>query len=85
MQNLAENNLIRFINITRKKDGMFANFKAKGIRGGASFTASISVDIAALEVDIASDSFETIIEEAAKVAVKEFRQSEIEFEGLDAI
>lgn len=85
MHNLAENNLIRFINITRKKDGMFANFKVKGIRGGASFTASISVDLAALEVDISSDSFEKIIEEAAKVAVREFRQSEIEFEGLDSI
>ena len=51
MKNLAENNLIRFINLTRKKDGMFANFKAKGMRGGTVFTASISVDIAAAEVD----------------------------------
>ena len=40
--NLAENNLIRFINITKKKDGMFANFKVKGIKGGAALAASIS-------------------------------------------
>ena len=45
MKNIAENNLIRFINITKKKDGLFANFKVKGIKGGASFSASISVDL----------------------------------------
>ena len=32
MADLAENNIVRFINITKKKDGMFANFKVKGIK-----------------------------------------------------
>lgn len=83
MQNIAENNLIRFINITKKKDGIFANFRVKGIRGGTSFSASISVDIAAAEVDPA-DSLEKIIEECARIAVRDFKKSEFQFEGLVA-
>lgn len=84
MKNIAENNLIRFINIAKKKEGMFANFKVKGIRGGTSFSASICVDIAAAEVD-AGDSLEKIIEECARMAAKEFKKSELEFEGLPAL
>ena len=81
MKNIAENNLIRFINITKKKDGLFANFKVKGLRGGTSFSASISVDISAAEVDL-SDPLEKIIEHCAKIAVKEFKKADIEFEGM---
>lgn len=81
MKNLAENNLIRFINITKKKNGIFANFKAKGVKGGTVFSASFSVDLSAAEVDPA-DSLEKIIEECARIAVKEFQKSELQFEGL---
>ncbi len=84
MKNIAENNLIRFINITKKKDGMFANFKVKGIRGGTAFSSSISVDITAAEVD-AGDSLEKIIEESARIAVRELKKSELQFEGLAAV
>lgn len=84
MKNIAENNLIRFLNITKKKDGMFANFKAKGIRGGTSFSASITVDISAAEVD-PGDTLEKIIEQCAHMAVKEFKRSELQFEGLPSI
>lgn len=84
MKNLAENNLIRFINITRKKEGIFANFKAKGIKGGTAFNASITVDISAAEVDPA-DPLEKIIEECARMAVREFKTSELQFEGVGAI
>jgi hypothetical protein len=85
MKNIAENNLIRFINITKKKDGMFANFKVKGIKSGTSFSASISVDIASVEIDLASDNLEKIIEECARVAVKEFKKAEFQFEGIAAL
>jgi hypothetical protein len=81
---LAQNNLIRFINITKKKDGIFANFKAKGIRGGAVFSASISVDISAAEVHPA-DPLEKIIEECARIAVLQFRNTDLQFEGLVAL
>lgn len=81
MKNLAENNLIRFINITKKKDGLFANFKVKGLKGGTSFSASISVDLSAAEVD-PSDPLEKIIEHCARMAVKEFKKSEMQFEGM---
>jgi hypothetical protein len=84
MKNIAENNLIRFINISKKKEGMFANFKAKGIKGGSAFSASISVDIAAAEVD-PGDTLEKIIEECARIAVRDFKTSELQFEGLVAI
>lgn len=81
MKNIAENNLIRFINITKKKDGMFANFKVKGIRGGMLFSASIAIDLSAAEVD-PSDPLEKIIETCARMAVREFKKAEFQFEGL---
>lgn len=83
MKNIAENNLIRFINITKKKDGLFANFKVKGLKGGTSFSASISVDLSAAEVD-PTDSLEKIIEHCARMAVREFKKSEMQFEGVSA-
>jgi len=84
INNLAENNLIRFINITKKKDGMFANFRVKGVKSGTTFSASISIDVSAAEVD-AADSLEKIIESCAKVAVRDFKKSEFQFEGLAAV
>lgn len=85
MKNIAENNMIRFINITKKKDGLFANFKVKGIRGGVSFSASIAVDVASVEIDISEDNLEKIIEQCSRVAVKEFKKAEFQFEGLQGI
>lgn len=85
MKNIAENNLIRFINISKKKDGLFVNFKFKGIRGGTSFGGSISVDLASVEVNISEDNLEKIIEECARIAVKEFKKAEFEFEGIPSL
>lgn len=85
MKNIAENNLVRFINITKKKDGLFANFRVKGVRGGMLFSASISVDLAACELDPAIDPLEKIIEQAAKLAVREFKKTDLQFEGLQAL
>lgn len=84
MKDLAENNLIRFKNITRKKEALFANFRVKGLRAGVTFSASISVDISAAEVDPA-DPLEKIIEECARIGVKEFKKAEFQFEGISNI
>ena len=84
MKDLAENNLIRFKNISRKKDAIYANFKVKGVRGGVNFSASITVDISAAEVH-AGDVLEKIIEECARIGVKEFRKAEFQFEGLSSV
>lgn len=84
MKDLAENNLVRFKNISKKKETIFANFKVKGVRGGVNFTASISVDISAAEVH-AGDILEKIIEECARIGVKEFKRAEFQFEGLTTI
>lgn len=85
MKNIADNNVIRFINISKKKEGLFANFKVKGIKSGVTFSASITVDIAAVEIDLAEDNLEKIIEECARVAVKEFKKAEFQFEGITAV
>ena len=45
MDDLTENNLIRFTNVSRKKDAIFANFKVKGLRKGVNFSANIQVDM----------------------------------------
>ena len=84
MKDLAENNVVRFKNISKKKDGMFVNFRVKGLRGGAAFNASISVDIAAAEVH-SGDSLEKIIDECARIGVKEFQRSEFQFEGITSV
>lgn len=80
MKDLAENNLIRFVNITRKKGAIFANFKVKGLKNGVVLTASVSVDISALELH-PGDSLEKIIEDTARHGLKEFKKAEFQFEG----
>jgi hypothetical protein len=84
MKDLAENNLIRFKNISKKKEAMFANFIVKGVRGGVNFSASISVDISAAEVH-AGDVLEKIIEECARIGVDEFKRAEFQFEGMATV
>jgi hypothetical protein len=84
MVDIAENNLVRFKNISKKKSGIFANFKIKGMRGGTNFTASIAVDLDAAEVD-SGDPLEKIIEECARIGVSEFQKCDFQFEGLSSI
>ena len=84
MKDLAENNVIRFTNISRKKDALFANFRVKGLKNGVVFSASIAVDISALELH-PGDSLEKIVEECAKHGIKEFKRAEIQFEGVSAV
>ncbi len=84
MKDLAENNLIRFRNISKKKETMYANFKVKGLRRGVNFTASISVDLSAAELH-PGDVLEKIIEECARIGVTEFKKAEFEFEGLATV
>lgn len=83
MTNLADNYIVRFISISKKKDGMFANYRVKGIKGGTTFSTSITVDISAAEVD-PSDTLEKIIEDCARLAVREFKKSDLQFEGMVA-
>lgn len=78
---MSKNNAVIFKNITRKNGEMFANFKVKGVRGGTIVSASISVLIDAANLN-ETDSLEKIIEECARVGVKEFKKCEFAFEGL---
>ena len=84
MKDLAENNLIRFKNITKKKETIYANFRMHGIRAGVNFSALIAVDMAAAEVD-AGDSLEKIVEECARIGVQEFKKAEFQFEGVSQL
>ncbi len=84
MKDLATNNLVRFKNISKKKEGLFANFIVKGVRGGTTVSASISVDINEAELD-PEDSLEKIIEECARIGVEEFKKCEFQFEGLVSV
>ena len=84
MEDLVENNLIRFTNVTRKKGAIYANFKVKGIKNGVVLSASLSVDISSLELH-PGDSLEKIIQECARHGLKEFKKSEFQFEGVTAI
>ncbi len=83
MKDIAENNLVRFKNISKKKESIYANFRVKGVRGGVYFTASIAVDLAAAEVH-PGDVLEKIIEECARIGVLELSRAEFQFEGLSA-
>jgi len=86
MKNIEENNLVRFINVSKKKDGLFANFKVKGIRGGVIFSASVAVDLSeAMNIDPSSSSLEQIVEECAKIAVRELKKIDFQFEPLTAL
>lgn len=78
--NIAENNLVRFISITKKKDGLFANFRVKGMKGGATYSFSISVDVNQANVH-AADPLEKIIDECGQIAVR-MSETKLQFEGL---
>jgi hypothetical protein len=78
--NIAENNLIRFISITKKKEGLFANFRVKAMKGGTTFSSTISVDINQANVN-AGDALERIIEECGLIAVR-MSETKLQFEGL---
>ena len=82
--NIAENNLVRFISITKKKDGMFANFKVKGMKGGATFSSSISVDINQANVD-AGDPLEKIIEECGTNCCSECQKQSFNLKVLSSV
>ena len=84
MEDLSKNNLIRFKNISRKKDSIFANFKVKGVRNGVNISASISVDISAADVH-PGDVLEKIIKECADIGLEEFRKAKFQFEDLQNI
>lgn len=84
MDNLEENRIIRFKNISKKKEGIFANFKVKALRNGVNLTATLSVDISALELH-PGDSVEKIVEECARLALTEFKKSDFQFEGTSGI
>lgn len=81
---LAENNVIRFKNITRKKEAIYANFRVKGMRKGVMFTATIAVDIAAAEMH-AGEPLESIIEQCAEMGLNEFQNAEFVFEGMQTV
>ena len=81
--NIAENNLIRFISITKKKDGMFANFRVKGTKGGVTFSFSIQVDIGQANTD-ASQPLEKIIDECGRIAAR-IVELKLQFEGLASV
>lgn len=81
MKDLAENNVVQFKNISKKKEAMYANFRVSGVRAGVTFSASIAVDIAAAEVHV-GDVLEKIIEDCARIGVHEFKKAEFQFEGI---
>lgn len=78
--NIAENHLVRFISIAKKKEGLFANFRVKGVKDGAKYSSSIIVAIDEANVD-ATDSLEKIIEECGRIAVR-MSETKLQFEGL---
>lgn len=84
MKDYYYNNLVRFKNISKTKQGIFVNFQVKGEKGGASFSASIAVDIESADVS-AGDSLETIIEKCAQIGVAEFQKCEFQFEGITSL
>ncbi|MEI8300437.1 MAG: hypothetical protein WCG10_02335 [Chlamydiota bacterium] len=84
MNDLAENNLIKFKNISKKKESIYANFQVKGLRKGVEFSASISVDLSAAEMH-SGETVEKIVENCAKIGIKEFKAAEFEFEGISSL
>lgn len=83
MKDLIENNVIRFKNISKKKETMVANFIVEGLRSGVSFKASISVDLSTADLH-PGDVLERIIEECARIGIREFKKADFQFEGLVA-
>ena len=84
MSGLESNFLVKFINISKRKDGLFANFKVKGIRGGVSFSGSISVDLSAADVDL-TDTLDKVVEQCSRLVAKELKRAEFQLESLTTV
>lgn len=84
MEKLEDNNILRFVNISKKKSAIVANFKMKGLRRGVTYSATLSVDITALNIDL-DKPLEEIISLSAKEAIKQFTQAEVLFEGFQTL
>lgn len=85
---IAENNLIRFIGITKKKGSsnggnLLAKFFVKSMKGGAVCSSTIVVDVEQANLD-ASYPLEQIIEGCGKIAVKMF-ETKLQLEGIQQI
>lgn len=83
MSDLTENNVIKFKNISKKKDGFFAHFQVKAEKNGVIISASLTVDISAHEFHL-GDVMEKIITECAKIGLKELRRADYTLEGITA-
>ncbi len=82
MENLDENNVIRFKNISKKKEGFFAHFQVKAVRNGVTISASLSVDILSHELHL-GDVMEKIIAECAKIGLRELKRADYTLEGIE--
>lgn len=82
MEDLENNNVIRFKNISRKKEGFFAHFQVKAVSNGVTISASLSVDILSHELHL-GDVMERIIEECAKIGLKELKKADYTLEGIE--
>ena len=76
--------MIKFKNISKKKESIYANFQVKGLRKGVEFSASISVDLSAAEMH-PGETVEKIVENCALIGIKEFKAAEFEFEGIASL
>lgn len=83
MKDISENSILRFKNLSQKKEGIFANFQVKVLKNGVAISATLSVDISSLELH-AGDSMEKIVEECARLGARELKRADFTFEGLDS-
>jgi len=81
---IADNNVIKFKSLSKKKNGLFANFKVNGIKNGVTISASLAIDLSAVDVDF-TDPIEKIIADSAELAMRELQGSQFHFEGLQLI
>ncbi|MEL7431028.1 MAG: hypothetical protein AAGI90_00660 [Chlamydiota bacterium] len=83
MNDLTENNVIRFKHISRKKESFYAHFQVKAERNGVIISATLTVDISAHEFHL-GDVMEKIITECAKIGLKELKRADYTLEGLES-
>lgn len=72
MNDLSQNHVIKFFNVSKRKDGMSANFKAKGVSGAVTYAVKIAVDLETCGL-IGDEEIPAIIKTTASAAEREMQ------------
>lgn len=72
-ERIVENKRLQFINVSKKKEGIFVNFKVKFLLNGIYIHASVAIDVLETGID-PSKPLQDIVQEASHLAASALKK-----------